>query len=214
MQITRLTKNLIVASSTGVASFSSGGQAVTIQLSTFDTPRRITVWGASIINGNVLITGTNEYGQTITETINASTVAGTVTTTLQDFLTLASIVTNSTTISSTGNYVGTSSMGGTPWVLIDKTKLSNSINFQLVPTSTTVQVSFEYTFDDISYPWTNLTSTGTRNTSPFPTVSSLGSAVTAVTQNTLNFLPNAWRITLASSATLAGSAVATVIQSG
>jgi hypothetical protein len=227
MQPIRVTKGpLVTASSTlfGVLSSAAGSVGAGSSLSTFlstivlDTARRIIVWGSTSIATPITITGISEGGFTVSETIFGSTTAGTATETTVDFLQLTSVSISTAGVTSTGWYVGTSSHAGTPWKLVDFWPNPPSVNFQLTPSSSIVAVSLEYTFDAISYPWINPTSTSTgtnwRSGAPFPIVSSVGSTATAVTQSVLPFTPHAWRITLTSCSSQVGSAWATVIQSG
>lgn len=221
MQPIRVTKVLAAASSTGIGSFSSAG-VVTLNTAsgvTLDTGRRVIVWGSTAVDSPVLITGTNQFGTVISESVYGSTITGTATATTQDFLSVTSVTVSTAGVTSTTGYIGTSTNGGTPWTVIDNTRPYPNLSFQLSPTTTGIQASLEYTFDYIQYPWINTTSTSTgtnmyRSGAPFPVISSLGSSVAALTQGNLTINPTAWRVTLSSSATGAGTIVATVIQSG
>jgi hypothetical protein len=221
MQPIRVTKVLAAASSTGIGTFSSGG-VVTLANSggvTLDTARRVIVWGSSAVEAPILITGTNQFGTVISESVYGSSTPSTAVATTQDFLSVTSVIMATGVMASTTGYIGTSTNGGTPWVVVDNTRRYPNLNFQLSPTTTGIQASLEYTFDNISYPWVNPTSTSTgtnmyRSGAPFPVISSQGSSIAALTQGLLNLNPTAWRVTLSSSATGAGTIVATVIQSG
>lgn len=220
----RVTKVLAAASSTGIGSFSSAG-TVTLTNSagvTLDTARRIAVWGTTAVETLITVTGTNELGQTISEILLGSSATGVITETTQDFKTVTRVSVSSAGVTSTAGYIGTSSHGGTPWKIVDQTKNPITLNFQLDPGSTAILGSLEYTFGAISYvngAWLNPTSTSSgtatfRSGAPFPVISSLGSSVSAVTQNSLSNGAHAWRVTLTSSSSGAGTLSATVIQSG
>ena len=218
MQPIRVTKVLAAASTTGLGSFSSAG-VVTLNTSNMDTARRVIVWGSTAVDSTILITGTNQFGTVISESVYGSSITGTAVATTQDLLIVTSVVVTTGGVTSTTGYIGTSTNGGTPWAVIDNTRQYPNLSFQLSPTTTGIQASLEYTFDYIQYPWTNPTSTSTgtnmyRSGAPFPVISSLGSSVAALTQGNLTINPTAWRVTLSSSATGAGTIVATVIQSG
>jgi hypothetical protein len=222
-----LPKSLATASSTcyGVFSSAAGSIGPGSSLSTFnsslvlDTARRIIVWGSTSVATPITITGLSETGQTISETIFGSTTTNVATETTQDFIQVTQVSISTAGVTSTGWYVGTSSHGGTPWKQIDNTRSYPYVSFYLNPSSSQVLASFEYTFDDIlTYPWINATSTSTgvnwRSGAPYPVISSLGSSVSSGTNGFLNFAPNAWRVTMTSSAAGAGIVTATVIQSG
>ncbi len=216
MQPIRVTKTLAAASSTGLGSFSSAG-VVTLNTSKLDTARRIIVWGSTAVDNTILITGTNQYGTVISEAVFGSTVTGTAVATTQDFLSVTSVTMSTAGVTSTTGYIGTSTNGGTAWVPIDNTRPYPNLSFQISPDSTGTQTSLEYTFDNIQYPWTNVTSTSTgtnmwRSGAPYPVISSLGSSAAALTQGLLILNPTAWRITMSSSGS--GTVTATVIQSG
>lgn len=221
MQPIRLTKVLAAASSTGIGTFSSAG---VVSLNTaggvvLDTGRRIAVWGTTSIETTILITGTNETGEVISELVFGASATGSITETTQDFKSVTAVSVSTAGVTSTAGYIGTSSHGGTPWKLIDNWRNPSFINFQLDPGSTTILGSFEYTFGALTYPWINPTSTSSgtntwRSGAPYPVISSLGSSVSATTQANLNLGPHAVRITLTSSSSAAGTLAATVIQSG
>ena len=219
MQSIKVTKVLAAASSTGLGSFSSAG-VVTLNTSNMDTARRVIVWGSTSVETVITITGTNQFGSVISESVIGSTITGTAVATTQDFLSVTSVTMSTAGVTSTTGYIGTSTNGGTPWVSIDNTRRYPNLSFQLSPGSTSITGSLEYTFDNVQYPWTNTTSTSTgtntyRSGAPYPVISSLGSSVTSLTQGNLTLNPTAWRLTVSSTVTgSAGTFTATVIQSG
>lgn len=212
-----LTKNLGTGSSTGVGTFSSGG---TVTLSTvtaatnFATGRRLLIWGSSALGATVKITGLSEGGTPISESVASSTVVGGSAETTQDFASVTAI-TVSCAVASTAGYIGTSSRGGTPWYVVDPTRNPMNVEFSLNPSSTSILASLEYTLDYPSYNvqqgvWNTANSTS----GPAPTISSLGSSVTALTAGLINFPISAVRVLLTSSSSAAGTINATILQSG
>jgi hypothetical protein len=116
--------------------------------------------------------------------------------------------------SSGGWLVGTSTVGGTPWVPIDTTRNPTYVSFQLQPSSSQTQTSLEYTqsypnYDPVANAWV-----GSSN-GPQPTISSLGSSVVGpgTTQGYINFPIVSWRMTFASTIATA-TTQATVMQDG
>jgi hypothetical protein len=208
-----VSKNLIAASSTGVAAVSSGG-VVTLNTSSLGTGRRLIVWGSTSVAGTWTITGLSETGTTISETVSGSTTGAAVATT-QDFISVTSIV--SPTFTSTQGYVGTNTQGGTPWKGLDTNRNPINVGFLLGLTSTanSMGLSFEYTMDAPIYNvqaahWDNPNTT----VGPQATISSLGSTVASNTLGSITTPITAWRETLTSTSSGAGSGYATVLQSG
>lgn len=209
-----LTKNLAAASSTGIGTFSSAAAVTLNNTASLGTGRRILIWGSSFLGATATITGTCEGGTIISESVATSTVSGGTAETTQDFLTV-SAVTLSCAVTSTAGYIGTSSHGGTPWYVVDTFRNPMNVEFILSPTSTSIIASLEYTLDYPSYnvqqsKW----NTANSSAGPIPTISSLGSSVSANTAGLINFPIAAVRLTLTSSSSSAGSINATVLQSG
>lgn len=210
-----ITKNLAAASSTGIGTFSSAG-VVTLPTVTQATGRRIIVWGSSALGASVTLTGLSETGGIIAETVTSSTTPGTAVATTQDF-TRVTAVTVSCGVASTTAYLGTNTQGGTPWYVVDTYDNPVNIAFLLDITSpsTVVAASFEYTFDYPSYDpntrsWAGLTPAA----GPRAVISSLGSSVTADANGVITSPITAWRVTVTSTSSAAGSVGATVVQSG
>lgn len=213
MQPIYVTKNLIAASSAGIGSFSSAGAVGTLNSSSLGTGRRIIVWGSTSVATTFKITGTSESGTIISETITGSSVGSAVATT-QDFLTVTAVTPGSTAITSTAGYIGTNTQGGTPWQVVDDYRNPINLGFNVTPTTTAVTVSLEYTFQYPSYVNGAWIGAGTSVSGPVPFISTACSSVTAATNGYVNFPVAAWRITLTSSSSSAGSAHGSVIQSG
>lgn len=213
-----VSKLLAAASSTSVGSFSSAS-VVTLSCAVLDTARRITIVGASALNNNTFtITGLNQQGSVISEVIAPSTATPGVATTTQDFLKVTSVTLSCLLTSSGGGLIGTTTQGGTPWTVVNNDVDLTAVSFKLGITSasTVVAASFEYTMD---YPFynqqTGLWGGATPTQGPQPTISSLGSTATSSqTIGLINFPISAWRVTVTSSSSSAGSVLATVLQSG
>jgi hypothetical protein len=211
---TVVTKVLAAASSTSVGSITSSG-IVTLSCATLDTARRISIFSASAGSPSFTITGLNQSGNQISETITPSTSVASNATTTQDFLKVSSIVGSCVSAGSSGGWlVGTSTVGGTPWAPIDTTRNPTYVSFQLQPTSSQTQTSFEYSqsypnYDPVAGAWV-----GSSN-GPQPTISSLGSSVVGpgTTQGYINFPIVAWRLTFASTVATA-TTQASVMQDG
>jgi len=160
----------------------------------------------------------HQYGSQISETITTSTtvVSGGVTT--QDFIKVTAVsVSCAFSNSSGGGIIGTNTQGGTPWQVVDTTRNPISLEFNIDVTSpTTVAiVSFEYSMDYPTYDQnTRLWGGAAPTAGPRPTISSLGSSVTLDTIGNINFPIAAWRLTLTSTSSAAGSVAATILQSG
>jgi hypothetical protein len=200
---TTVTKTLLLASSTSLGSISSAS-VVTLSCATLDTARRISIFSASNSITSYVITGLNAYGKQITETIFPSTTVVSVGTTTQDFIKVTS-VSMSSVLASTGGLplIGTSTVGGTPWMPVDTTRNPMNVGFTLVPTSSQSQTSFEYTndypfYDPIAGNWPQC---AFPTKGPQPTISSLGSSVVgpSATIGSISTPFAAWRITFASS---------------
>jgi hypothetical protein len=220
MQPVLVSKILAAASSTSIGTFSSG-LATTLSCATLDTARRILIWGTSAMGQAVTLTGLNAGLNQISETVQTSTVTATAqagTATIQDFIKVTSVSFGSTAgVTSTAAYLGTNSQGGCPWQVVDT--CINPINLEfdinITSPSTVVAVSFEYSMDYPEYDpnaraWDGVNPTG----GPRPTISSLGSTVTLDTIGNINFPVAAWRITVTSTSSGAGSVMTSVTQAG
>lgn len=121
--------------------FSDGGVAP----ATLDTQRQVELESAGALSGiDFTITGTDEQGREISETI-AGPAAGVSATSL-DFLTVDSIFADAAV--GTDIEVGTNAIGGSIPIPIDKNVTPTSIGLALVITGT-VNVTVQHTFDDV-----------------------------------------------------------------
>ena len=212
MQPIIVTKNISAASSAGIGTFSSAETSVTVNSSSLGTARRIIVWGSTSVATTFTITGTNGAGLPLSEVITGSSVGAAVATT-QDFLTVTS-VTLASVVASTAGYVGTNTQGGTPWKIIDTWRDPINVGFNVTPTSTSVIASLEVTMDYPSYSTASGWEGQNPLTGPAATISTACSSVTSATNGSINYPFAAWRVTLTSTSSGAGSVNATVIQSG
>ena len=230
MQPTYVTKALTVATSSGIGSVTGGASpVVTINSSVLaaGTQRRVILWTSAAIDtsGTIFtISGLRDDGTPVVESV-LGTTNGTITrTTINDFASVTSItLSGSVTGPSTIVRIGTSSLGGTPWKLVDHwgATVALSAGITLSATTGNVGATIDYTNDDITntYPNLNVQTTAALPLPVFPAVFQ-SSALTAVTSPTIGMvgqlgLPfQAWRMTITSSSSSAGTAFATVIQSG
>jgi len=218
---TYITKSLTIASTRGVAIISSGqSSAGTINSSNLGTARRIAYFSSvSADNSAVLftITGTNQGGAVISEVIKGSTATALVQTS-QDFLTVTSVVA-SCTVNAIANF-GTSSLGGTPWYMVDTTRnpIAIAAGITFSTSANSMSAVFDVTLDDPTRTYANPNIT-------LPTVFNSTSGLgVAVSTNSWGLINNgngnitapiaAWRMTITSSSSSAGNISATVIQSG
>ena len=210
-----VTKSLITASSTTIGTFSSGGTYTAVS-SVLDTPRRVLIWGSSALGATSLtivgFSGTATNLTPISEAVVTSTTVGATFESKQDFLLVTNVILSCGVASTTG-YLGTSSHGGTPWQPIDNLGAIGT-GFYINPSSSLVSASFEYTMDYPSYnnvtkQWSNTAVPG----GPQPTVSSMGSTTNVAAAGYLLFPAAAWRMTLTSSSSTAGSVTMSVVQS-
>lgn len=217
MQPIYVTKNLAAASSSGIGTISTAATPVTtINTGTLDTGRRVILWSSgSNISTTFRIVGTNESGMPQTETVTGSTI-GSAVATVQDFKTITSVTATSAPLASTVT-IGTNTQGGTVWKSVDLavpvTTVAGGIVFS--STANSMVASVEYTFDGIFGVHPN-----PYYSAPVVFISTMFSSVAVNTNGAVNIdgqiaIPiNAWRVTLTSSSSSAGSVYMTVLQSG
>lgn len=120
------------------------GAFVTAGVAILDQQRHVELESAGNISAtNFTVTGTNQEGQVLSETI-AGPNAGTVETTL-DFLTVTQIAADSAFASDVE--IGTNGVGGSQWIPIDVGVTPTTIGLGVVVTGT-VDVTVQHTFDD------------------------------------------------------------------
>jgi hypothetical protein len=233
--IIEVSKNLAAASSNKVGAVSTAATSVvTVNSSNMplDTQRRIifTSTAADTSTLTLLFTGTREGGGSATESVKGSTAgAGTNATSISDFLTITSIG-----ISSNANVpilVGTSSVGGTVWqsanVFGNPVQIGGSLTFS--STANSMTASIDITHDNPFVP-PNPYGGGPGGipsdldaSVPIVFTSTAFSGVGSNTWQSLNIVGGgsgqmvpirAWRLTLVSSSSGAGTVTMTTIQAG
>jgi hypothetical protein len=224
-----VSKNLIAQSTNGIATFSSGATSATVNSSSLGTARRIAINASSgsEAGASFTITGTNQGGQVITETITGPTSNVAVATT-QDFLTVTSVISSSAINSQV--IIGTNTQGGTPWqgvnLNISPCQISGTMTFSSTANSMAAQIdmTMDYPFQvpQAGYPTGGLPYP--INTLPVVVVSNVfSSGTTGNTMGMLNITSStyitpipiaAWRMTLTSSSSGAGTVNFAAIQAG
>lgn len=218
---TNVTKTLLAASSTSIGSISTAaGGTVTLSCVTLDTPRRISVFSASLSGPTYVITGLTHGNVQISETITPSTTVVSVATTTQDFIKVTSVTLSCAITNSSGGFlIGTSTNGGSPWYVTDTTRNPMNVGFAITPVSSLTQTSFEYTNDYPTYDPRTATwpQSASPTRGPQGTISSLGSSVIgpSVTNGSIQTPFMAWRLTFSCSGSSAlGGTAASVTQLG
>jgi len=220
MQPVYVSKTLIAASSNGIGSVSTAATSVvTVNSSYLDTGRRIVFYStADASSMRFTISGYNESVNTtlMSETVIGSTASGLAATTTADFYKVSAI-----SVSSNANIpfiVGTSSVGGTPWKVVDWSGYTPAIGATLTFTTSanSMSGSIDLTMDDPTntYSNPNLTVPGViKSTSHVVAASTTSYGIANVDANSI-FPVAAWRMTLTSSSSGAGSLYGTVMVSG
>lgn len=218
-----LSKSLNTASSNLLGSITSGASNTAVYTTTvlssitLDTPRRIAFQSSVNISSAMTftVTGTVEGGTTKTEQIYSSTGAAITTV---DFLTLTSV-----SVSSTPNVpftIGTVPIGGTRWVVTDQI-LGGPIMCALTfsSSSNSMTGTAEWTLDDPTgiFP---ISRTGQLYPQPTVYISSMVTAATGITNGIVNIDGQiatpafAYRLTITSTSSGAGTVYATFLQQG
>lgn len=191
--------NIAQSQSPGAGAITLNGSLVSGGVATLDTPRRILLTSGGNDSGiTFTVTGTNQFGNSLTETVTGGNTTAVPTT--QDFKTVTS-VTHTGSVAGTLT-VGTNGVGSTPWYNLDPFTDTFNVGIGVV-VSGTVNFTVQYTYDDANDPYT-----GT-----FPTAFDL-SALASKTANTDGTLTNpCWgvRLTINSGT---GTAKIVVIQVG
>ncbi len=224
MSVTYVGPKLLVAlSSKGLGGFSTAnaGSVLTVNSSALDTARRITLYSSSGTSTSIsiTITGIIEGGGTKTEVIIGSSTANTQINSVWDYTSLVSVVTSSS--ADAPWWFGTSSIAGTPWKLVDQTRdpfdLAGYVT--LSTSANSMSGRFDVTLDDP----TGMTPRVSPVTVPavFNSTSLVGVACSTNTYGQLSVNAGgipvpvvAWRLTITSSSTSAGSVSGAVLQPG
>lgn len=220
MQPIYVSKNLAAASSNGIGSVSTAvPSVVTLNTSALDTGRRIVFYStADASTLSLTFTGIGESRTaSFSETVAGSTANGVAATTTSDFTQLSAV-----SISSNANIpilIGTSSVGGTQWHLA---------NWQIAPmehcgylhfstSANGMQARYDVTLDDPTrtYPNPYLSVPIVFNsTSPVGTFTSTDAIGNICVDGSVMSPFAAWRLTITSSSSGAGTVYGTVIQAG
>ncbi len=194
-----ISKTLSAMSSTGLGTISSLGVATITFSSNMSSARRIGFWSSATALSSlasVTITGRDETGILISETLIPSTIVNTVTVTTQDFLSVSSIV-SSTNLDLVN--ISVSSLGSSPWKVANTCATPFQIGFSLTYSSSAAAQTFgavEYTLSDISPIFENLPFI------PTPFVSTAISTTGGSTSGKIDFPVTAWRLTIDTTATV------------
>jgi hypothetical protein len=214
-------KLLVALSSAGLGSVSTATTPVTtLNTSALDTARRVAIFStAGSTSMAVTVTGIIEGGGTKTEVIIGSSTANFQSNSVWDYISLTSVVT-----SSAPNIIvniGTSSQAGTPWKLVDGNKTPQDLSGYITLSTSANSMSgrFDITLDDP----TGITGRASPVTVPtvFNSTSVVGAQCSTNTLGPLNvdaagimFPVAAWRLTITSSSTSAGTVSGAVMQTG
>jgi hypothetical protein len=225
-----LSKNLVAASSTGIGTISSASPAVTtLNTSQLDTQRRISIFSASasLASFSFTITGTRQGPGIVTETITGPTSNVAVTTT-QDFLSVTSILASCAPIATPAIF-GTNTVGGTPWqsVNLHVTPIQIGCGMHFTSTANSMIGQIDITMDNPFLPAPSQSVGGVPyplNSPPVVFVSTaFSSANGADNWDAINIVGGgggtmvpivAWRLTLTSSSSGAGTVFVSAAQAG
>jgi len=220
MQPLYVSKNLIAASSNGIGSVSTASTSVvTVNSSYLDTGRRIVFYStADASSMRFTVFGYNETVNTtlMSESVLGSTASGVAATTTADFYKVTAI-----SLSSNANIpfiVGTSSVGGTTWKVVDWHGYTPVVGATLTFSTSAngMTGSIELSMDDPTGTYQNPNYTVPnvlRSTSHVVGCSTNSYGISNVDANSL-FPVAAWRMTLTSTSSGAGTLYGTVMVSG
>lgn len=173
------------------------GSTVAAGVATLDTARRVLLtFGNEVSNRTLVLTGTNETGITIQETLAVASGGGSTVASVQDYLTITSAVPAGGGWSAAVT-LGTNTTGSTPWKIISGQVTPVEISLNLFLSTGTATFGIEYTFFPITGgnpPWSYLTP-------PVQVVAHPAlSGLTASADGTISggIIPNAWRMTISS----------------
>lgn len=153
MRTQTVTKVLIAANAANIAGSQTPAATSFLTLTsspvTLDTQRRVLVtYGDEAANRTLLITGTNQSGVTIQETVAIPSGASGTVATNQDFLTVTSIYNPGSSGFTAALTVGTNTTGSTLWQATNAWVTRFSLGI-LTTISGSVTYSIEYTLDEL-----------------------------------------------------------------
>jgi hypothetical protein len=168
----------------------SGSTALTLTGTQPDLARRILLSYGNEASGRTLtVTGTNAFGNVISETLTVpSGGVGTVATN-QDFLTVTKLVPAGGTPWTAAVTVGTNATGSTPWNVVNIFQPDADIDIHCV-VSGTVTYNVEYTVDDPN------NAQGNSNVPPNAISVAGMNGLTATADGVINYPVFAWRVTI------------------
>ena len=213
-------KLLVALSSKGLGGISTTATPVTtINSSALDTARRIAIFSTASTSTSItfVLTGVIEGGGTKVETIIGATNANLLANSQWDYTNLTSVVSSSAP--NAPFWFGTSSIGGFPWRLADWTKTPQDISGQITFSTSANSMSgrFDVTLDDP----TGVTVGTASPPNVFNSTSLVGVQASTNSFDRLAVNPAgtpfpiaAWRLTITSSSTSAGSVSGAVFQGG
>jgi len=174
------------------------GAAVTGGVATLDNQRRILLtFGNEAQNRTMVITGTNQAGVTISETLAVASGAGGTVATNQDFFTVTSAVPAGGGWTA-GVTLGTNTVGSTPWQLPNQHITPFNLDFWIeIATTAVVNATLEATYDSILAP-ISIYSAGFSTAPPVPVsfdVPGLSGVVASASGN-VNMPIAGWRLTI------------------
>lgn len=219
MQPIYVSKNLTAASSNGLGSVSTAATSVvTLNTSALDTGRRIVFY--STADGSAMTFAVTGYGDQRTaafsESVRGSTASGLAATTTSDFSRLTSV-----SVSSNANIpflIGTSSVGGTQWKLTNwygqpPMQIGAALVFSTSANGVTGQI--DLTMDDPTQVFPNGAVPTVFNSTAHGSVAASTNTWGIVNLDVNTLTPvAAWRLTITSSSSGAGTVSATVMQAG
>jgi hypothetical protein len=146
-------KLLVALSSKGLGGISTAPTpVVTVNSSALDTARRVAVFStAGSTSMSLVVTGVIEGGGTKTEVMIGSSSANTTINSVWDYVSLTSVVASSA--ANIPVWFGTSSMGGTPWKLVDWNKTPQELSgyVTLSTSANSMSGQFDVTLDDPTF---------------------------------------------------------------
>lgn len=214
------TKALVAASANNIAlsqtpvsgtPLAINGSTAAGSVATLDTQRRVLLtFGNEASARTLVVTGTNETGNPISETLAIAAGGGGTVATLQDYLTITSL------LPAGGGWtaavtVGTNGVGSSPWKVVNPHVTPTSIAINLNVTGV-ISVTVEYTFDALqgqppntgNIPWSYATAP---QAIALPALTNIAASANAP----ISMPVGAWRTTINSGA---GSVTTTGYQAG
>lgn len=151
LKLAAASANSIALSQTPVSGtdLTINGSAASNGVATLDAARRVLLtFGDEAANRTLVVTGTNRFGSPISETLAVASGAGGTVATVQDFLTVTSLLPlgGGWTAAVT---VGTSGVGSTAWIQREWSQLG-SLSVLVNVTASGGTYNFEVTWDDIN----------------------------------------------------------------